>query len=144
MFGFFVAAISAAGLVFLARGGRGYYGMRHLFRRLDTSPGQEKVIRNALDEMRGVSTEMRERMRSARPELAELMRRGNLTPLELQSWIKARCDEINQVSPGAVEALSKIHEVLDDRQRSTLANWVERGRGAFFRRGCHHHGHSHC
>jgi len=140
--GFFVAAFSAAGLVFLSRAGRGYFGMRHVFRRLDTSPGQEKVIRNALDEMRGVSSELKQQMRSARPELAELVRRGNVTPHELDAWIKARVAEVNQASPTAVEALSKIHEVLDDRQRSTLANWIERGRGAH---GCGHYRHgSHC
>ena len=133
MIGFLIAAVSAAGLIYMGRGhhGRGYFGMRHVFRRLDTSPGQEKVIRNALDEMRASSREWKARATAARPELADLIRQNQVGAAEWNAWLGARVAEMNEASPGWVAALSKVHEVLDDRQRATLADYVEKGRGFY-------------
>jgi hypothetical protein len=108
--------------------------MWRALRRLDTSPGQEKVIRNAWEEFRLVMKDARQRAQSARPELAQLIR-GPVTADELNAWLNARVMELNQVTPAATEAFAKVHEVLDDRQRAMLADWVERSRGF--------HGHRH-
>jgi len=47
----------------------------------------------------------------------------------------AREHEFKNVRETAAGALTEVHEVLDDRQRESLAKLVERG--AYFRR-CHH------
>jgi len=113
--------------------------MRHVFRRLDTSPGQEKVIRNAIEEMRSLSRDFRTRAQGTRADLAQLIRRG-ATATEINTWMSERLSELNQVTPAAAEAFGKVHDVLDDRQRETLAHFVERGRGFWGHRhaGCHH------
>ncbi|HXS16663.1 MAG TPA: hypothetical protein VN764_05725 [Polyangiaceae bacterium] len=143
MMGFVVAALCAGGLVFMSRRShlRGYWGMRHVFRRLDTSPGQEKVIRNAIEEMRSLSSEWRTRAQGSRADLAQLIR-GRATAAELSTWLGARLSEVNQVTPALAESLGKVHDVLDDRQREMLADLVERGRGFYgYRSGACHHGH---
>ena len=127
--GFLVAACSAAGLLFLARHRHGYHGMRHFFRRLDTSPGQEKVMRNAWSQMREAGKQMRDRAKATRPELSRLIRGEQLSQAELSAFIQTRLSEISEGSPALVDALSQVHEVLDDRQRSLLADLVEQGRG---------------
>ena len=110
-----------------------------MFRRLDTSPGQEKVIRNAIEELRALSRDYKTRARGTRADLAQLIRRG-APAAEVNTWLSERLGEINQVTPAAAEALGKVHDVLDDRQRETLANLVERGRGFWGHghAGCHH------
>lgn len=140
--GFVVAALCAGGLVFMSRGlhRRGYLGMGYVFRRLDTSPGQEKVIRNAMEELRTMSREFRARARGTRADLAQMIRRG-ASAGEVNTWLGERLNEINQATPAVAEALGKVHDVLDDRQRETLAQLVERGRGFWGHAHAGHHGH---
>jgi hypothetical protein len=140
MMGFVVAALCAGGLVFMSRRTHrhGYLGMGYVFRRLDTSPGQEKVIRNAIEELRSLGRDWKTRAQGTRADLAQLIRRG-ATAAEVNTWLSERLGEFNQATPAAAEALTKVHDVLDDRQRETLANLVERGRGFWGHRhaDCH-------
>jgi Spy/CpxP family protein refolding chaperone len=145
--GFFVAALSVAGLCVMARGRRGdrSWGMRRLFGRLDTSPGQEKVIRNAVLQMRDTALSVRDQARAAQPELAELIRRGNLSQEELNAWMNARLEQMHQASPGLVEAFAKVHEVLDDQQRNQLADFMAKRPGMFgYGYGSRRHGCESC
>ena len=148
MFGFVVAGVSAAGLLFLSRGHRyghryGHRGMRFLFSRLDASPAQEKVIRNAMDEARGSAKRLRDQLKASRGELADLVR-GEWNEDQVQAWVAGRAAQFNEAAPELVQAFAKVHEVLDDRQRSTLAHFLEKGRPfPMGLRGHHHHHHHH-
>ncbi|HSC86922.1 MAG TPA: periplasmic heavy metal sensor [Polyangiaceae bacterium] len=143
MFGFIIAATSFAGLVFLAATHRrhGFRG-RGLYRflaRLDTTPGQEKVIRSAFDELRSATRQTWVSARDARPELAELIRAERLDNAALSAWFEARHQTLRELEERIAGAAGRIHDVLDDRQKRELASWVERGPGF----GWHRH-HAHC
>ena len=80
MFGFIIGTLSLIGLVKVLRHGRGWghgwhgggYGgrrnwmLRRLFQRLDTTPGQEKVITEAFEELQEKARGIREQFMNAR------------------------------------------------------------------------------
>src|SRR4051812_8146061 len=90
MFGFIVGTVSLIALVKVLRGGRrwgyggGYGGgggggprrwmLRRLFQRLDTTPGQEKVISEAFDELQEKVRAVREEFRRSRGTFAKATR----------------------------------------------------------------------
>lgn len=133
MFGFIVAAASLAGLVVLAsrrrHHGFGFRG-RGLYRflsHLETTPGQEKVIRTAIEELRVATRQTWSSTRDARPELAALIRAERLDNAALHSWFDARHDNLRELELRIERAVGQIHDVLDERQKTELANWLERG-----------------
>ncbi len=150
MFGFFVAAASFVGLVVLAARRRRYYGGyggRGLYRvlsRLETSPGQEKVIRTALEDLRQASRQTCSEARDARPQLAEMIRAEQLDKAALGSWFETRHDSLRDLQSRIERALGDIHDVLDDRQKKELAHLVERGPRFGFGFGHSHHHASAC
>jgi hypothetical protein len=94
------------------------WALRSLFERLETTPGQERVIVSALDELRENRRVVRDEMKQTKGDLARAI---------------ARHDRLlAQLRVGFVEALKKMTEVLDEPQRKQLAQWLE---GGFFRRG---------
>ncbi len=128
MFGFVVAGLSAALLLALgARPRFGRLGMRRLFVHLDASPAQEKAIRNSLCAMRDTMEPLKAQMKDARSELADLVR-GDLNQDELQSWMRARSARLDELIPELSASFVRMVEVLDDRQRATFADWVQKGR----------------
>ncbi len=140
MFGFIVAAFSFTGLVLMARGRRYGFrgrGMYRLFSRLETTPGQEKIIRGALEELRVATRQTWSTTRDARPALAELIRAEHLDGPALEAWFEARHDTLRELQGRIERAMATVHDVLDDRQKRELASWVERGPRFGF--GYHHH-----
>ncbi len=114
-------------------GGGGGFGrnraLRWLFRSLDTTPGQEKVIRGALEEAWGVAREARSAARDQRGNLAAALRaEGPDAPVfaEVQTGVRAAYDRAEQAMTAAFR---RIHEILDPMQRERLARIVD-GSGA--------------
>jgi Spy/CpxP family protein refolding chaperone len=105
--------------------------MRGLFSRLETTPGQEKVIRDAFDKVREAAREARGEWRDT-SELSSLLR-GETFDRTAAEGISGKADaSFAKVRVVLVEALAQIHEALDDRQRRILADFIEsRGRGFF-------------
>lgn len=114
--------------------GRSFF-LRALFERLDTSPGQEKAIRAALDELRGAARNAREDMNGARQDVARVMRGDVVDDValgELTAKAQAAADAMRQA---VASAFAKVHDALDERQRATLADFIESGPGGFGRFG---------
>ena len=118
------------------RGGRGGgwgpgFMLRGLFTRLETTPGQEKVIRDAFDKVRETVREARGEWKDT-SELSSLLR-GDTFDRTAAEGISGKADaSFAKVRVMLVEALASIHEALDDRQRRILADFIEsRGRGFF-------------
>lgn len=130
MIGFVIAGASVAGLLLLSRhSGRRRFGRRGLYwalRRLDTSPGQERVIRNAVDELLERGRAFRQQGPAVREELAQLLGGSKLEASALEAWLDRRIQEARAVFPEIAGELTKIHEVLDDRQRRELSRLVTR------------------
>jgi Spy/CpxP family protein refolding chaperone len=129
MWGFIIAAECALGLLFIwmyrraHRSRRG--GMYYLFKRLDTTPGQEQVIRNVLSNFKVVGQKARDDARRARPELADLVRSETFDESAARSWIASRERTLSELKPSVLESLREIHGVLDPDQRKTLGEALE-------------------
>ncbi|HEY2368904.1 MAG TPA: periplasmic heavy metal sensor [Polyangiaceae bacterium] len=116
-------------------GGGGGFGegfmMRGLFQRLETTPGQEKVIKDAFQKVRETLKEARAEWQD-KSELVSLLR-GDTFDRTAAEGLSGKADaSFAKVRVMIVEAFAQIHEALDDRQRRILADFIEsRGRGGW-------------
>lgn len=114
--------------------GRSFW-LRALYARLDTTPGQEREIRAAIEELR-------ERARDAKsglPETRENIGRavaGDVFDESAFEAVSARFDATAEKMKDALaSALKRIHGVLDPKQRERLAEMVGKGFGPWGRGG---------
>jgi Spy/CpxP family protein refolding chaperone len=140
MFGFFIGTACLIGLFALVRHGRrrywghrghhGYAG-RHFFHRvldrLDTTPGQEKVIRSALHDLRQEAETLRSEARSTRSEIAAALRAPELDKALLDRVFAKHDELIEKLRASLVQATDQVHGTLDEQQRRKLADMIESG-----------------
>lgn len=131
MFGFIVAGVSLVGLIALARSRRRFFGRAYFrsaaLRRLDTSPGQEKVIRTALREAEALLGGLRDDHLEAREELARIISEETLDEASLGAWFESREGTWREVKPKLVGLGRQIHDVLDAEQKKRLGSWLRAG-----------------
>ncbi len=114
-------------------GGGGGFGegfmMRGLFQRLETTPGQEKVIKDAFQKVRETFKEARAEWQD-KSEIVSLLRDETFDRTAAEGLSGKADASFAKARVVIVEALAQIHEALDDRQRRILADFIEsRGRG---------------
>jgi len=151
MFGFIVGTLSLIGLIKVARWGRhggggwgrrGMHGgarrwmLRRLFERLDTTPGQEKVVLEAADEAQRVMWQAREALFRARSEYAKAMRGEQFDNEAVNAAFEKQQASVDEVKKTVKSRLQAIHEALNPEQRTVLADLIEFGPGRL-----HHGGH---
>jgi hypothetical protein len=131
------------------RGGRGLEGfgsrrmLRGLFERLDTSPGQERVIADAARELADAARPLRDEVAASRRDVAAALRSPTVDAETLGELFARHDEALREARKRAVGALARVHEALDERQRESLAALLERrwggacGRGAGPYRGAH-------
>jgi Spy/CpxP family protein refolding chaperone len=145
MIGFILGAVAAVGIAKVVRarrrgmyrrgfGGPGFsrrrWFLRSLFERLDTTPGQERVIVQVLDELSQNRKALREEFGRTRADLAQAVQGGLIEDSTLEDAF-ARHDRLAaQLRVAFVEAMKKLTEVLDEAQRKQVARMLE-GRGFF-------------
>ena len=109
-------------------GGMGFgrnRALRWLFRSLDTTPGQEKVIRSALEEAWIEAREARSQAREQRTNLAAALRTEGADAssfAHVQTGARAAYD---RAEAAVTMAFRRIHEILDPMQRERLARIVD-------------------
>jgi hypothetical protein len=108
------------------RGPRRWF-LRSVFERLETTPGQEKVIVAALDELRDNRKVVREELQQTRGDIARAVAGGLVEDATLEETFARHDRLLAQLRVSFVEALKKITEALDDRQRKQLGGWLEGG-----------------
>jgi Heavy-metal resistance len=106
-----------------ARGG--YFGLYRLFEELDTSPGQEKAIRSALDELRQTFGAMRPRLKETRHSVAAAFSNEAFDADAIERALDAPLQDVSHGRGALVSAIAKIHEALDAEQRRRLARFVD-------------------
>ncbi len=113
------------------RGGHpmGFFFLRRLFQALDTTPGQEKAIRAAMDELFDVMGKHRSELHKSREDIAKAMRSSSFDATTMGDLFARQDAAIEAIRKAMVGALAKVHEVLDEQQRSRLANMIERAGG---------------
>ncbi|MFO0594546.1 MAG: periplasmic heavy metal sensor [Myxococcaceae bacterium] len=158
MFGFIVGTLSLIGFVKVLRWGRwqhgagGYGGprrwmLRRLFQRLDTTPGQEKVISQAVENAERAMWQAREQVFRGRTSFAGAMRGETFDSAAVNATFDAQQASLDDLKKAVREGMQSIHEALSPEQRARLADLVEFGPGRMHGGGCgrarfghHHHG----
>lgn len=121
------------------RGGFRAYMLRDLFERIDASPAQERAIIAELEKLQERARDTRFGVRDARGDLAAAMRGPVLDDAALGA-VLGRVDHATATLRGsAIEALRNIHALLDDKQRTELAELIDRGWHTSFRASRRHH-----
>ena len=105
----------------------GAFWLRALFQRLDTTPGQEKVIREAIDEVRRNAATLRDEGRATRIDVAKAVKSPSFDETVMGELFARHDTHLEKMRKDLVGAIAKVHAVLDDRQRDTLAQLIERG-----------------
>jgi len=142
MFAILFGAACLAGLIWMGtRGHRHHWHQRALlyraFERLETTPGQEKVIRNVVNELKRDAGDAHRSLGEWRQELARAMRGNAMDSHSLESLFARQDEDIRRLRDRAADALASVHDTLDEEQRERFASWIEKGRSPGFR-GCHH------
>jgi Spy/CpxP family protein refolding chaperone len=147
MLGFFFGAACLVGLIAVARrGGRHYYGYHHhghrhggrfflnrVLNRLDTTPGQEKIIRDAIHGLGEEAWSLRREAKGTRSELAAALRAPELDRSAIDRVFAKHDELIEKLRGSALTAADQVHGTLDERQRQKLADMIEQGPWAY---GC--------
>jgi Spy/CpxP family protein refolding chaperone len=101
--------------------------LRAIFARLDTTPGQEREIRAAIEELQQTAREAKGGLAGAREDLARAIGGEELDEVAV-SEASGRADATAAVVKDAfTTALRKVHAVLDSNQRKRLAELVASG-----------------
>jgi Spy/CpxP family protein refolding chaperone len=105
--------------------GRRRWLMRWLFEKLDTTPGQEKAIMGALEELRDNRAALREELDQTRGDIARVVRGGLVDDAALEEAFARHDRLLARLRVSFVEAARKATEALDERQRKALGDLVE-------------------
>ncbi|HEY1416710.1 MAG TPA: periplasmic heavy metal sensor [Myxococcaceae bacterium] len=106
-------------------GGRG--PLRWLFERMDTSPGQEKVIAEAAEALRGTMRGWHDDTERMRSDVARSIRGETFDAAALEEAFaraEARMAGMREMLRGQA---ARVHEALDSRQRAELADLLASG-----------------
>ena len=106
-------------------GGRG--PLRWLFERIDTSPGQEKVIAEAADALRATMRGWHDDTERMRSDVARSIRGETFDAAALEEAFaraEARMTGVRETLRGQA---ARVHEALDPRQRAELADLLASG-----------------
>jgi Spy/CpxP family protein refolding chaperone len=157
MLGFIFGTVCLIGLIKVLRRGRGWHGrwghggyggyghrgyggpagfgggprrwfLRSFFERLETTPGQEKAIVAALDELRENRRIVRDEAQQTRADLARAVAGGLIDDATLEETFARHDRLLAQLRVSFVEALKKATEALDERQRKQVGDMLEGGR----------------
>ncbi len=115
------------------RGLRGHaapWALRSLFERLETTPGQERVILAAFEELRENRRVLRDEVKQTRADLAHAVAGGLIEDSTFEDAFARHDRLLAQLRVSFTETMKKIVETLDEPQRKELAGWLE---GGFFR-----------
>jgi hypothetical protein len=111
--------------------GRGGFGprffLRAMFERLDTTPGQEKVIVAAAEELREILGKAKGDIKGTREDFARVFRGEAVDEASVSDIFMKHDTVISETRRGVVESVRKIHDALSEDQRKKVADFIERG-----------------
>jgi uncharacterized membrane protein len=119
-------------------GHHGWHGRRHgrarmmlhaLFMRIDASPAQERAIVAEIEKLQDRLRGVKGGVHDARGDLAAALRGPVLDDAALGAALGRVDAATGEARSAVVDALRGIHGVLDDRQRSQLADLLDHGGG---------------
>lgn len=97
-----------------------------IFERLETTPGQERMIREELERVFEQAHASREAMRGIGSGLGAAVRAESLDEkAAFAALAAAEGESLTKMREVLAQAMARIHEVLDSRQRVILAELLE-------------------
>lgn len=137
MFGILIGTLSLIGFVKVWRwgrhghrgfgGGRRRWMFRRLFQHLDTTPGQEKVISQAAENVERAAWQARDAFFNARGDFAKAMRGEHFDSATVNERFDAQQASVDEVKKAVREGFQQVHEALSPEQRNRLADLIEFG-----------------
>lgn len=114
----------------------GLIPLRFLFEALDTTVGQEKVIKAAYKEVRDAMGHIEGEAEETRTQIANAIRRGTVDETEMGELYARHDEKLRTIRTAFFGALAKVTDALDEDQRKKLADMLERSdRGGGSHRG---------
>jgi len=113
--------------------------LRPLFETLSTTPGQERVIVEAVSGLQGRGKEIREALRTTGSDTARAFEGASFDETAMGEAFARQDAALESFQKAWIDALMKVHEALDEGQRRELARLMERGMGFFGRWGRGHY-----
>ena len=101
--------------------------LRGLFERLDTTPGQEKVIMKGIDAVTDQMETGRRELRDVRRQVAQALGGDVLDEAVLSTALERVEDLMAKSKLELTHALTEIHAALDGEQRRELAELIAEG-----------------
>ena len=123
------------------RGGwLGHHGRRNWMlhaglARIDATPAQERVIVGEIEKLQERMYGARTSLKDARGDLSAAVRGPVLDDAALGAVLGRVDASTGEARSAVIDALRNIHAVLDDRQRATVGDLIDRNGGGFWRRG---------
>jgi hypothetical protein len=122
------------------RGWHGHHGRRDwmlhaALARIDATPAQERVIVGEIEKLRERMYGARTSLKDARGDLSAAVRGPVLDDAALGAVLGRVDASTGEARSAVIDALRNIHAVLDDRQRATVGDLIDRNGGGFWRRG---------
>jgi hypothetical protein len=140
MFGFVIGTVCLVLLIGVLRRRwyPGSYGHRwrghgpraflwRLLRRIDATPAQEKIFRDEAEGFWEAAGGLREGLKASRRDLALAMRDDELDKQKLAAMFRKQDEILGGLRERLSASLGRVHSTLDARQRSQLADLLERG-----------------
>ena len=112
-------------------GRRNGFMARMIADRLEATPAQERVIRDAVEEFRETASKLKGEGRKTRGDVASAFRKGHFDEVLFGELFARHDDAIRDVRKAFVGMGARIHDALDDKQRARLAELIESGPGAW-------------
>jgi Spy/CpxP family protein refolding chaperone len=111
-----------------SRGGIGRsFWLRALFARLDTTPGQEREIRAAIEDLSDRARDAKAGLPDTRENFSKAIAGDTFDAAAFEA-VSARFDATaEKLKDALASALKRIHAVLDPKQRERLAEIVSKG-----------------
>ena len=101
--------------------------LRRVLRRLETTPSQERALREATKELEDSVRALKAEARRSRDDLAGVWRRSSVDEVVLGEMFARHDGALDSLRKAFVGWTIKVHDILDDTQRERLADLVERG-----------------
>lgn len=112
------------------RRGPGRFGrsvMYRIFERLDTTPGQEKVIRAEIESLIEQARTSKGAFMDSRADLAQALRADVFDNEAANAGVGHQDRALKEMRAAFLSSMARIHEALDPRQREILADLLESG-----------------
>jgi Spy/CpxP family protein refolding chaperone len=149
MFGFIFGTACLIGLIKVARGGCGHHGyggwggrgwrrgggwgqgwmLRGISYRIGATPGQEKVIGEAFENLRTAFSKLHEEKDKARKDVAAAFKGEQFDHEPMKAAFTRHDGLLEEIQRTILVELSKVHEALNPEQRKQVSELIENGFG---------------